>query len=335
MPEAAHCTDNPALVVNPCDGGFMKLIKPTLSAVALALIVSAGSAQSVSVKLTSNALGLGTNDLNAGSTVSADIAGKFITSSTTGQGSVLYIQANGKAGMGDASNPLLATVTANSYLDYISGVPSLSDVYAGIIYMSKENSTNPDGVNEGLGVRAYTVNNQGLRTFYKGLAKIEGSKEVSGGTGPTIWDPKDPNGAPHVDEQLNFAFNQGVFAKNLTFTVTSLEKTDKIDLTVTTLGGMTYNKLINPVSDSAFFTQLGTSSQKTYVLNTAAFGLGDELLSNAVLRAVDPNPLAPKSTAEHFLVSGFSAQPVPEPGILVLAGLGGLAALKRRRAKKA
>lgn len=313
----------------------MTLFKSALSGLVIAALVSSASAQDVSVKLTTNALGLGTSDLNAGKTVNKDIDGKFITSSTVGQGSVLYIQSNGKAGLGSASNPLLATITASTYLDYLAGVPSLSDVNAGVLYISKENSTNPDGVGEGLGVRAFILNSAGLRTFDKELAKIEGSKDVSGGTGPKIFDPKSPNGAPHVDESVNFAFNQGVFSDSLKFTVTALEKTDKIDLTITTVGGATYNKLINPVTDSAFFTQLGSSSQKTYVVNTAAFGLGQEVISNAILRAVDPNPLSPKSTAEHFLISGFSAQPVPEPGILALAALGGLAALKRRRSQKA
>ena len=40
-----------------------------------------------------------------------------------------------------------------------------------------------------------------------GRAKIEGSKEVSGGTDTATYDSKKPNGAPHVDEAVYFNFN--------------------------------------------------------------------------------------------------------------------------------
>ena len=78
-------------------------------AAALILASGASATMHVSVKLTTNALGLGNTDWNAGSTVNPDVAGKIYTSPTAGEGSFLKIQYSGVAGSGTASDHLLVT----------------------------------------------------------------------------------------------------------------------------------------------------------------------------------------------------------------------------------
>jgi hypothetical protein len=85
------------------------------------LLIGAGWAQAipVSVKLTADTLGLGSSDINRGGTVDPDMPG-FITSPTTGEGSILTIQTDGLADPGTVANPLFVTVTARTRLDTVN-----------------------------------------------------------------------------------------------------------------------------------------------------------------------------------------------------------------------
>ena len=170
-----HCTTrrtNPLRLATL--GALLSLVLPPAQAVTTSIILEPGS----------SALNLGfSTAVNDGSTLDSDIAGKLVTSPITGQGSILTIQANGKAGQGTTGNPLLMTVTANSHLD---NTGSIGDFQAGIIYLAAGDGTGGP-VNKGLGVRPFTVNDTtGLRGSGPNPG-IEGSKEVSGGTDPTSF----------------------------------------------------------------------------------------------------------------------------------------------------
>lgn len=305
-------------------------------------VFGAAQAQLVSVKFTTNALGLGTDDINEDSVVDADQAGKLITSATTGEGSKMWIQVNGVAGPGTMIHQLLMTVTARTHLDVTTGLPSSHDYHAGILYISKENNALPDCKDEGLGVRAFTVaKTTGLRTFDgSGRAKIEGSKEVSGGTDSSAFNPTDPNGAPHVDEDVKFKFSHRTLANSVKFCISKMEATDWIQVDMKTVGGGTYSKLVK-LADASYLTLGNTAGQgvtndKVYTLHMsgfAALGLGaaDEV-DEICIRAVDDNPSNPSGTAEHFLISGMQAMVVPEPGSMIALGAGvAIVALRRRK----
>lgn len=264
----------------------------------------------VYIKLTTNSLGLGSTDLNSGSVKSADVPGKFITSKTTGQGSILSVQRSGLAGPGTASDPLLCTITAHTHLDTVSGLPVPNDYQAGIIYMTAESSTLPDGANEGLGVRAYTCASNALRTFSGGLEAIEGSKEISGGTGPTAWNPSTPNGAPHVDEDILFTFANPV-GSGIVVTLSEVPTGGKINLDVYIAGGGHLTKAaIGP--PGLGWSSLGNS---VWNLDISQLGLVGSDASFSVqsfsIRAIDNNPASPKGTAEHFLIAGFKVSSPP------------------------
>lgn len=316
----------------------------------------------VTIKFTTDALGLGSTDLNGGGTVDPDIAGKFITSPVTGQGSILYVQKDGVAGLTD----LLMTVTAKTYLDVTSGVPSPSDYHAGVLYMTDEKTGTPDGRDEGLGVRAFTVDkgtkgdpkkgipptsSKGLREIdaKSGRAKIEGSKEVSGGTDPTTsFDPVDPNGAPHVDELVNFAIDSvyEVLGESIEVTFSMFNATDRIWLHLDLDGGgiLDYTFIGPGGPEGVQFTDLGNS---VWNLNFAGLtGLSStDIVRNFYIRAIDDDPSHPTGTAEHFLITGLkmdarlqSVVPEPASAVLFATAAGSLLAyrgFRRRREKRA
>jgi hypothetical protein len=283
--------------------------------------------------------------------------GKFITSSTTGQGSILTIQKDGKAGAGSVSNPLLVTVTAKTHLDVTSGLPAQNDYQAGVIYMTSSATTVKDN---GLGVVAFTVGTDALRTFSGTAAKIEGSKEVSGGTDPnTTWDGM--NGAPHVDEEAIFNFNTSLnlAAKSFTITLTKFDGTgtggglngtqDAIWLHIDLVGGGSRELQAATASNSGganpLFTQIGAAADQVFNVNFNATVLNlsaTDRISSFFVRAIDDNPSAPTGTAEHFLINGFTysdnpvgADGVPLPatvwgGLVLLGGM----SVRRNRAKR-
>ena len=195
--------------------------------------------ETVSITLNSDALGLGSDDINYASNdsaVEADRAGKLVTSLAANVGSVLTIETTGLAGPGDATNPLLVTVTARTYMDVQINLPAGYDFQAGIITL-----TNDGGEiwKEGLGVRAFGidlaagpnfarryVNPDYVATNSHGF-QMEGSKEVSGGkevsndpdVDVTAWDyfagnrdAVPSNSPPHVDEDVTFDFNNAAVA---------------------------------------------------------------------------------------------------------------------------
>lgn len=280
--------------------------------IACALLGCAAAAQTtVSIKLTTNALGLGNSAINDGSIVDADVAGKTWTSAVTGQGSILKIQRSGVAGSGNAYDKLLATVTSRSHLDTLSGLPANNDYLAGIIYLSAENNNLPDGKDEGLGVRCYQVNGPSALRLIDGAtgrAKIEGSKEVSGGTGPSAYIPGDPNGPPHVDEDAIFDFepDANAYATQTYFTLSKFETGDKVDVTVTTTNNITYQILFQGTTNTSLFTAIDVGA-KVWKLNLAGVpGLvANDLLKRVAIKAIDDDPANPATTAEHFLITGF------------------------------
>lgn len=296
-----------------------------MAALTVGLLAGLSMAQRTSIALTSGKLGLGNVVINGGSTVSPDFAGKMFTSVITGQGSVLKIQRSGFAGMGTGLDPLIATVTASSRMDIMLGLPPNHDQQAGVIYMTADGGG-------GLGVRAFTTNSAGLRLLSGGLAKIEGSKEVSGGNGPKTYDPNRPNGSPHVDEAVHFDYeaSEQVRANSVEVTLNKFKSSNAVLVTLMTNKG-TYEKLAYS-TDGAFLQKVGGSKSETWVFRTSGFGLGaGEVASRLSVRAVNPKPTdITLGTKEHFLIDGFSYEAVPEPATMAVLGIG-LAAMARRR----
>jgi len=289
----------------------------------------------VSIKLTAEGLGLGNSDLNSDKTVDPDLPG-FFTSPTVDEGSVLYVQTDGLAGPGTVANPRLVTITARTRLDTLSGMPSPSDYQAGVIFISKEDNDLPDGTKEGLGVRAFKViDATGLREIDSGsgLAKIEGSKHVSGGTGNDTYNSGSPNGAPHVDEAVNFKFNPLFYAnaQSVEVLLSEFDSTDIIDLHIDLTSGPIYLPSLG-TSDTNIFEQVGS---KLYKLKFSGISglLPTDLIDNFTICAIDDDPLNPTGTAEHFWITGISANVIPEPATVALLALGGLVLLRKRTAR--
>lgn len=315
-------------------------------------------AMPVSVKLTSDALGLGSGDINDckdGQSIDADIAGKLETSSVTGQGSFLYIQQDGLAGSGTQTNPLFVTISARGHLD----TPGPGDWNAGVLYISNENTSedkkpgkksyHPDGYKEGLGVRSFTIDPAtGLRIIDQttGRARIEGSKHVSGGT-ETIesWDDITleetgegdlKNGSPHVDELIKFDFANPVLAQSVVVRFSDFLSTDVIDLSidVTHEDGSTETLTDNWLDTTeAAFVLTALESDKLYdlVFSNIAGLLSTDVITSFEIRAIDDDPLNPKETAEHFFITGIDADVVPEPASIALLGMGFISLFRIRR----
>jgi len=294
------------------------------------LLGGAGHAQAVliSIKLTTDALGLGSSDINKGGTVDPDMPG-FITSPTTGEGSFLYIQTDGKAGTGTTANPLWVTVTAQTRLD-VTGLPTTAhDYQAGVIYISKESSDLLDGANEGLGVRAFTVDTSFMRVETSGLANIEGSKEISGGTDDRDVTTDPLNGAPHEDESVTFLFNPlfNVDATSVEVLLSKFDSADKdiFDLKIDlTLGSPITEKSMSTTHDAVADWDSADKLWKLSFSDIPGLNSGD-WVESFTIRA-DLNSELKKT---HFLITGMTA--VPEPATICLLGLGTLTLVIRRR----
>lgn len=315
---------------------------------ALALLPARAVTTSIILEPGAGALNLGSSAaVNDGNSIDPDIAGKLVTSPVTGQGSILYIQADGKAGQGTGGNPLLFTVTANTHLD---NTGAIGDFQAGVLYLASTDGT-AGPVNHGLGVRAFTVNSTtGLRESGPSPG-IEGSKEVSGGSDPTSFTVRG-NGAPHVDERVLFTVNPtlSVLGQSISMTLSKFDGTgtspgglngseDIFDLVINRLSGspLVFNSL-KASSFSNWGTNIGTDTWKFDFSKITGLGPTDIVTSFSV-RANDDNPSNPAGTAEHFLIDGFTltyneTPPVPDAGsTAALLGLGllGLATLQHRR----
>jgi hypothetical protein len=113
--------------------------------------------------------------------------------------------------------------------------------------------------------------------------------------------------------------------------------TDRLDLTLNrSIGGSLSYSFIGP--PSSVFTNL---TQDVYNLSFSGLaGLGaSDVLTSFSIRALDDDPAHPAGTAEHFLITGFTANtvPVPEPSSVLLTALSGLMLLTsaRRRFRRA
>ncbi|NIA21706.1 MAG: PEP-CTERM sorting domain-containing protein [Anaerolineaceae bacterium] len=329
-------------------GRFVSCI---LAAAVFLALAAPALADVVSVKLTTDALGLGSSPINGGHQVDPDMAGKIITSPVTGQGSILAVQRSGLAGSGTALDPLMMTITAATRLSVTSNLPPSHDVQAGVIYLSKENSAQPDGKKEGLGVRAFRVNASGLRRIDSGngRAKIEGSKHVSGGTGPDTFDPGHPNGAPHVNEIVYFDFDSaymGLAADSIRVLLSQFEynsskpgKQEKIDLRIELRSGAMIDRLfVGPSNDVEGLFVAASSNpgkDKLWMVDFSAIGelAPDDVIESFSISALDDYPKCSYNTAEHFFITGLTGAEIPEPATfgLIAVGLVGMAFSRKRR----
>ena len=315
---------------------------------AVILTVSGSAFGAVStVKFTADALGLGTSDINEGSTVEANIAGKLITSSTTGMGSSLYVQRSGIAGLGTNSDPLMLRVTCRTRLDAVSGFPGSNDdddddddlvststprdYQAGVLYVSKENSSTV-GKDEGLGVRAFETNSSGIRKTSGGVARITGNKEMSGGTGSTVFDPP-PSDEPG-DEEILVEFNgasstPGMLGDSMTVTLSKFKSGNLLELTINLQGGGVLHFASLGTSSGAF-TSLGSDVQRLAFSSLAGLS-SSAIVSSFAIRAIEDNASHPSVNAEGLLLQGISGTLVPAPGAIALLGVAGIVARRQRR----
>ena len=302
----------------------------TLFVVQVSLLVFAchAAGQVVSVKLTANALGFGAADQNGGSVVQADLPGRLITSPVAGEGSILTVQQSGIAGPGTLLDPLLVTITSKTHLDTVSGLPPVHDYLAGVIFLSDESNALPDGADEGLGIKAFkVVGATGLRELDGGTgrARIEGSKHVSGGTGPTAYVAGNPNGAPHVDESAHFEFNPllAVKAAQTEALLSVFESTDVIDLRVELWSGaiIELNFLKGGQTPILEAVDVGAKLWKVKLGQVPGVQATD-ILKSFSIRANDDNPQNPAGTAEHFFITGITSELIPCTTVALSQDLG-------------
>ena len=290
----------------------------------------------IEIKFTTDALGFGNSDLNRGGTIDADMPG-FFTSPVTGQGSVLQVQSNGLAGFGTATNPLLVTVTAKTHMDVEFDLPSVHDYQAGILYISKEGTKTPDGKDEGLGVRAFTVDSQTAcreldPVTGEPLMTIEGSKDVSGGSDNPSYDSEKPNGPPHVDEAVNFDFNPQLFveAKSIELFLSKFSAEDVIDVQIKLVSGLYIELESLRAIDTSLFEQIGGSKDKLWKFKFSGIdqlGQGG-LIDSFSIRANDKSlsGCITTGTSSHLMISGMNVgvNAVPEPATILILGFSSL-----------
>lgn len=362
-----------------------------LFVIALAIAAPA-SASNFTLNLTPTALGLNTIDAGSGSLktvnydkeVLDDQSGLYTEAAGVG-GSVLEVNGSMQASA-KANGDHLVTITSETHTDNSLNVPANSDYYFGVITLtdqpgSNQNSSRRKGskgkgskhggggsesVNlGGLGLRAFESVNEvtGIRIVGAGgNANLGGSKEVSGGTDNSRNFLNDANGAPHVDELVNFDFDgdYAVDAKSVDILLTKVKFDNgdddphglRIALQISVMGrgdilgdgsctmsqlDPTQCKVYDTVNDASI---LITDADGNVTVNFDAImelGLGD-VVTGIRISALDDDLLAEnlKETAAHFLINTLSGEfvVVPEPSTGLLMGLG-IAALtlgsKRRK----
>ncbi len=333
------------------------MFRPLTALVVPAFILSVSgtvSAAVLNVKFTSQALGLGSSEINEGTTVESNIAGKLITSSVTGFGSTLFVQRSGLAGSGTISDPLLLKVTCRTRLDTVTGLPGSGgsegnnnnvssfdttvtsashDYQAGVLYVSR-NGTTSVGKDEGLGVRAFATNSSGLRTFSSGKAKITGSIEMSGGTGPSAFDPS-PTDEP-LDEEITVEYSptSQMVGDSIAVSLSKFQTGDRIELTINLVGGSILHFASLSDSSSAL-DSLGNNVQKLSFSKLSGLS-STAVVSSFTIRAIGDGSGSDGSSNtttgnEGVLLSGLSGTLVPGPGAASLLAVAGLMAARRRR----
>lgn len=166
-------------------------------------------------------------------------------------------------------------------------------------------------------MRAFSVVEEtGLRKtdWSTGRAKIEGSKEISGGTDPEFtYDPDNPNGPPHVDEAVQFTFDADydVNAKSVEILLSKFSLHEVIDLglQVNLESGITTTLSFLGTDDADIFEQVGDYNDKLWKLKFSGIDTldDDDLIRSFEIRAIEDNPNHPSGTAEHFMIVALTA----------------------------
>ena len=309
-----------------------------LTAILLVLVVLGGlpaQADMTSIKLTSDALGLGSvkiNDAGNDTYVEGDRPGKLVTSTADNIGSVLYIQSNNLAGGGSTTDPAphpvsnLVTVTARSHMDVQDDLPENYDVHAGVITLTSHNTSKDELSKEGLGVRAFAIDSSTGRRYDDGEGKgfiTEGSKHVSGGVDVTSWldflsgNPSPPhNSPPHVDEDVLFNFNNDLFfvaADSVKVLLTDIKAGSgpfdlALDLTIDLVGGSRVKMSYDYLSDAPDVFSLYSTYDNVIEVDFSGDSLGlssTDLIDSFIIGARDDPADGPKETDEHFFINGF------------------------------
>ncbi|MBW2624541.1 MAG: hypothetical protein JRD68_16655 [Deltaproteobacteria bacterium] len=144
-----------------------------------------------------------------------------------------------------------------------------------------------------------------------------------------------------MDEDVTFDFNPlfSVNANDVEVLLSDFEFSDIIDLSMVLSNGTFADQLfLGPrdflPTDHSVFQLLGDKLYKLKFDGLA--GLSDNALVNSfTIRANDDDPDNPRGTAEHFFITGLTAEadsPVPIPGAIYLFGSGliGLAGLRKK-----
>jgi len=303
------------------------------------------------VKFTASALGLGSGstEINEGSTIESDIAGKLVTGSATGSGTTLFVQRSGLAGSGTSSDPLMLKVTCRTRLDTVSGFPdsgdgdddddfnggsgsnSARDYQAGVLYVSKSGSSNM-GKDEGLGVRAFNTDSNGIRKTSDGKARLTGSVQMNGGSGPTEFDPS-PTDEP-VDEEIMVEFSptSQMIGDSISILLSKFGSDDRIELTINLVDGSVLHFASLGESSSAM-SSLGNSVEKLSFSGLSGLA-STAVVSSFTIRALEPDSsdlAGGGSSTGGMLLAGLQGTMVPAPGAASLLAIAGMVGARRRR----
>jgi hypothetical protein len=290
----------------------MKVWTKSFAAGALCSLVGVSGialGEELSFKFTAEGLGLGTSDINTESVVDYDLPG-FYTSPNTGEGSVLQVQRSGLAGAGSADDPVFMTITAKTHQDTFIGLPDLHDYHAGIITMTDENSREPDGRDEGLGVKAFRVDAEGLREFSNDRARTTGDDEISGGTGIEYFNMSSRNNVSKDDEALVFSFNpaDGVRADGVELLFSSFRSNEIIDLRIECQNRTPIELAFQGTWISEMWEEIdnGDKLWKLHLSGVPGIGASDVLVSLEI-RSNDNDPEDPEDEAQSFRIAAMTA----------------------------